>query len=46
MDVEKNIRDLKPLGGQVVPIRTVQETRPQEEFSMTYNITVFLRHHD
>ncbi|KAJ5518490.1 hypothetical protein N7453_000912 [Penicillium expansum] len=32
MDVEKTIRDLKPLAGQVVPIRTVQETRPQEEF--------------
>lgn len=32
MDVEKTIRGLKPLGGQVIPIRTVQETRPQEEF--------------
>ncbi|KAJ5836091.1 hypothetical protein N7447_002117 [Penicillium robsamsonii] len=32
MDVEKTIRGLKPLGGQVVPIRTVQETRPPEEF--------------
>ncbi|OQE22123.1 hypothetical protein PENFLA_c013G04965 [Penicillium flavigenum] len=32
MDVEKTIRGLKPLEGQVVPIRTVQETRPQEEF--------------
>ena len=46
MDVEKTIRGLKPLGGQVVPIRTVQETRPQEEFGMTYNIALFLRHHD
>ncbi|KAJ5959120.1 uncharacterized protein N7479_006270 [Penicillium vulpinum] len=32
MDVEKTIRDLKPLIGQVVPIRTMQETRPLEEF--------------
>ncbi|KAI2698688.1 hypothetical protein CBS147332_8480 [Penicillium roqueforti] len=32
MDVERTIRGLKPLDGQVVPIRTVQETRPQEEF--------------
>ncbi|KAJ6188871.1 hypothetical protein N7519_003779 [Penicillium mononematosum] len=32
MAVEKIIRGLKPLEGQVVPIRTVQETRPQEEF--------------
>ncbi|CAP98449.1 Pc22g11610 [Penicillium rubens Wisconsin 54-1255] len=32
MDVEKTIRGLKPLEGQVAPIRTVQETRPQEEF--------------
>ncbi|CAG8882989.1 unnamed protein product [Penicillium egyptiacum] len=32
MDVERTIRALKPLDGQVVPIRTVQETRPQEEF--------------
>ncbi|CAI7620303.1 unnamed protein product [Penicillium glandicola] len=33
MDVEKTIRDLNPLVGQVVPIRTVQETRPAEEFA-------------
>ncbi|EKV13003.1 TRNA-specific adenosine-34 deaminase subunit Tad3, putative [Penicillium digitatum] len=33
MSVEKTIRGLKPLGGKVVPIRTVQETRPQEEFA-------------
>ncbi|KAJ5927407.1 hypothetical protein N7516_009180 [Penicillium verrucosum] len=33
MDVEKTIRGIKPLDGQVVPIRTVQETRPQEEFA-------------
>ncbi|KXG52672.1 uncharacterized protein PGRI_079280 [Penicillium griseofulvum] len=32
MDVEKTIRGLNPLVGQVVPIRTVQETRPTEEF--------------
>ncbi|CAG7937700.1 unnamed protein product [Penicillium olsonii] len=33
MDIEKVIRDLHPLGGQVLPIRTVQETRPVEEFA-------------
>ncbi|CAG8934770.1 unnamed protein product [Penicillium salamii] len=33
MDIEKAIGDLHPLGGQVVPIRTVQETRPVEEFA-------------
>ncbi|KAJ5794394.1 hypothetical protein N7457_000993 [Penicillium paradoxum] len=33
MDIEEAIRDLKPLAGEVVPIRTVQETRPQEEFA-------------
>lgn len=38
MDIEKAIRDLHPLGGQVVPIRTVQETRPVEEFGMAYTI--------
>lgn len=46
MDVEKTIRGIKPLDGQVLPIRTVQETRPQEEFGMAYNIVLFLRHHD
>lgn len=38
MEIEKAIKDLKPLGGQVIPIRTVQETRPVEEFGMTYYI--------
>ncbi|CAG8402984.1 unnamed protein product [Penicillium salamii] len=33
MGIGKAIRDLHPLGGQVVPIRTVQETRPVEEFA-------------
>ncbi|OQE46064.1 hypothetical protein PENCOP_c001G05610 [Penicillium coprophilum] len=36
MDVEKTIRDLQPLDGQVVPIRTVQETRPPEEFGNAF----------
>lgn len=32
MDVAAAVAGIQPLGGQVVPIRTVQETRPPEEF--------------
>jgi hypothetical protein len=34
MDIEKTIRDLQPLCGKVTPIRTIQETRPPEDFGM------------
>ncbi|KAJ5145569.1 uncharacterized protein N7515_000133 [Penicillium bovifimosum] len=33
MEIRKAIADLKPLSGQVTPIRTVQETRPLEDFA-------------
>jgi tRNA-specific adenosine deaminase 3 len=43
MEIQNIIRGVKPIGGEVVPIRTVQETRPVEEFGMIYNIGI-LRH--
>jgi tRNA-specific adenosine deaminase 3 len=33
MDLEETIKAIKPLKGEVVPIRTIQETRPPEDFS-------------
>ncbi|KAJ6035201.1 uncharacterized protein N7446_009959 [Penicillium canescens] len=36
MDIEKTIRDLQPLCGKVTPIRTIQETRPPEDFADAY----------
>lgn len=35
MDVEQMVSEIQPLQGEVVPIRTVQETQPVEEFGMT-----------
>lgn len=32
MDIEQALKGLEPLSGQVVPIRTVQETRPVEDY--------------
>lgn len=32
MDVEEILRGIKPLEGQVTAIRTVQETRPREDY--------------
>lgn len=34
MDIEQIISDIQPLQGEVIPIRTVQETQPPEEFGM------------
>ncbi|KAJ5105204.1 hypothetical protein NUU61_002551 [Penicillium alfredii] len=36
MDIEQTIRGIKPLCGRIVPIRTIQETRPPEEFADAY----------
>lgn len=35
MQIKEAIEALRPLEGEVIPIRTVQETRPPEEFSMS-----------
>ncbi|KAE8154817.1 hypothetical protein BDV25DRAFT_135460 [Aspergillus avenaceus] len=40
MDVQEVLRGVKPLLGQVVPVRTVQETRPREEFEDAYAVEV------
>lgn len=32
MELQRALSAIKPLKGQVIPIRTVQETRPPEEF--------------
>lgn len=34
MDLAETVKATQPLRGEVVPIRTVQETRPLEEFGM------------
>lgn len=34
MDIAATVAGIQPLTGQVIPIRTVQETRPPEEFGM------------
>lgn len=34
MDVQKVIEGIQPLAGQVVPVKTVQETQPFEDFGM------------
>ncbi|KAJ5584162.1 uncharacterized protein N7459_003962 [Penicillium hispanicum] len=36
MDIKKAIDGLQPLRGEIIPIRTVQETRPPEEFGDAY----------
>ncbi|KAJ5619630.1 hypothetical protein N7510_003614 [Penicillium lagena] len=43
MDIPQSVRDLPPLAGEVVPIRTVQETRPPEEFADAYVAEVNLK---
>lgn len=35
MDLAETVKAIQPLRGEVFPIRTVQETRPLEEFGMT-----------
>lgn len=32
MDVQKAIKGIQPLAGQAVPVKTVQETQPFEDF--------------
>lgn len=34
MDLAETVKAIQPLRGEIVPIRTVQETRPPEEFGM------------
>ena len=34
MDLTETVKAIQPLRGEIVPIRTVQETRPHEEFGM------------
>lgn len=34
MDLAEAVKAIQPLRGEIVPIRTVQETRPPEEFGM------------
>ena len=34
MDVQKVIENVQPLAGRVVPVKTVQETQPFEDFGM------------
>ncbi|KAJ5317233.1 hypothetical protein PENANT_c045G08368 [Penicillium antarcticum] len=36
MDIRETIRGLQPLYGKVTPLRTVQETRPPEDFADAY----------
>ncbi|KAK6812161.1 nucleosidedeaminase [Aspergillus parasiticus SU-1] len=36
MDVQEILRGVEPLPGQVIPVRTVQEARPREEFADAY----------
>lgn len=36
MDVEEIVKAIEPLKGEVVPIRTIQETRPPEDFGMSF----------
>ncbi|KAE8378686.1 hypothetical protein BDV26DRAFT_184014 [Aspergillus bertholletiae] len=35
-DVQDILRDVEPLSGRVIPVRTVQEARPREEFADAY----------
>ncbi|KAJ5833090.1 hypothetical protein N7474_001401 [Penicillium riverlandense] len=43
MDIPQSVRDLTPLAGEVIPIRTVQETRPPEDFADAYVAEVNLK---
>ncbi|KAE8157522.1 hypothetical protein BDV40DRAFT_44988 [Aspergillus tamarii] len=36
MDVQEILRGVEPLPGEVIPVRTVQEARPREEFADAY----------
>ncbi|OGM44144.1 tRNA-specific adenosine-34 deaminase subunit Tad3 [Aspergillus bombycis] len=40
MDVQEILRGIEPLPGQVIPVRTVQEARPREEFADAYVVEV------
>jgi tRNA-specific adenosine deaminase 3 len=35
MHIKQAVEAIRPLQGEVIPIRTVQETRPPEEFGMS-----------
>ncbi|KAL3477952.1 hypothetical protein BJX99DRAFT_225153 [Aspergillus californicus] len=43
MEVQELIRDVQPLVGQVTPIKTVQETRPAEEYDDAYVAAVYVK---
>jgi tRNA-specific adenosine deaminase 3 len=38
MDLEEMIKAIQPLNGEVIPIRTIQETQPPEDFSMSFEL--------
>ncbi|KAE8385217.1 hypothetical protein BDV23DRAFT_188462 [Aspergillus alliaceus] len=40
MDVQEILRGVEPLAGQVIPVRTVQEARPREDFADAYVVEV------
>lgn len=44
MDLERTIKAIQPLKGEVVPIRTIQETQPPEDFSMSLVLPLNLHH--
>ncbi|KAJ5928086.1 hypothetical protein N7466_007042 [Penicillium verhagenii] len=43
MDIPKTLNAIRPLRGDTIPIRTVQETRPVEEFGDAYVAEVDIR---
>ncbi|KAE8351674.1 hypothetical protein BDV28DRAFT_149785 [Aspergillus coremiiformis] len=43
MDVQEILRRVQPLAGQVIPVRTVQEAHPHEEFVDAYVAEVSLK---
>lgn len=40
MDVQKIIEDVQPLAGRVMPVKTVQETQPDEDFGKQFSLSV------
>jgi hypothetical protein len=47
MDIAETVKAIQPLQGEVVPIRTVQETQPVEEFGMTlHGVDPRWQHHE
>jgi tRNA-specific adenosine deaminase 3 len=38
MDIEETLRGIQPLPGHLIPIKTVQEARPPEEFGTSHPI--------